>query len=79
MNTKSIINWASSLSNEELEKEYYDAVIDSLGSVTEDMYELGYDILDIKEQEDFEKYKCRKADILCKECIKRGIKLWNET
>lgn len=73
-----IIKWAANLSNEELEKEYYDAVFDSLGSVTEAMYELGYDMRDIKEQEDFEKYKCCKADLLEKECHKRGIKLWEK-
>lgn len=73
-----IIKWAASLSNEELEKEYYDAVFDSLGSVTEEMYDLGYDMRDIKEQEELEKYKCCKADLLEKECCERGIKLWEK-
>lgn len=81
MNTKeknAIVKWAANLSNEELEQEYYDAVFDSLGSVTEDMYDLGYDMQDIEEQEEFEEYKCHKADILEKECSKRGVKLWQE-
>ena len=48
---KDIIKWASVLTDEELEGEYYDAVMDSLGSQTEAMYELGYDMADIVERE----------------------------
>lgn len=48
----SIIKWACTLTDEELEKEYYDAVLDSLGSQTERMYDLGYDISDIRDRED---------------------------
>lgn len=73
-----VTKWAANLSDEELEQEYYNAVSDSLGSVTENMYDLGYDMQDIMEQEKFEKYLCSKADILEKECCKRGIKLWGE-
>ena len=46
-----IEKWAESATDEELEKEYYDSVSSSLGSQTEDMYELGYDLADIKERE----------------------------
>lgn len=73
-----LITWAKGLSNTELEAEYYNAVYDSLGSQTEAMYELGYDMKDIKEQEELEEYKCCKADLLEKECCERGIKLWEE-
>ena len=52
----SIIKWACTLTDEELEKEYYDAVLDSLGSQTERMYDLGYDISDIRDREDYEKF-----------------------
>ena len=45
-----IIKFAEKLTDEELEKEYYDAIYDSLGSQCEDMYELGYDIADIVER-----------------------------
>ena len=39
-------------------------------------YGLGYDMRDIKEQEEHEKYRCDKADILGWLCEQRGIKLW---
>lgn len=71
-----IIKWANTLTNEELEKEYYRAVMDSLGSETEEMYELGWDMRDILEREKFEKWLCKKASLLGKLCEKRGIKLW---
>lgn len=71
-----IIKWAESLTDEELEKEYYDAVFDSLGSQTEDMYELGYDMRDIQEREEHEKYLCQKSGLLEGLCIQRGIELW---
>ena len=74
-----IIKWANSLSNEELEKEYYNAVFDSLGSDTEKMYELGYDIRDIQERERHERYLCQRSSLLGELCEKRGIKLWERS
>lgn len=73
-----LLKWAKGLTNEELKEEYYDAVYNSLGSLTENMYELGYDIRDIEEQEKHEKYLSEKSDILCSLCEERGIKLWGE-
>lgn len=73
-----LIKLANNLSDEQLEDEYYDAVFDSLGSITEKMYNLGYDMRDIKEQEEYEKYRCDKANILCRLCEQRGIKLWED-
>ena len=73
-----LVKWAKSLSNTELETEYYNAVYDSLGSQTEAMYELGYDMRDIQEREEFEKFLSIKADILENECSKRNIKLWEK-
>lgn len=58
------------------ETEYYNTVYDSLGSQTEAMYESGYDMSDIREQEIFEKFLREKSDILESECLKRNIKLW---
>lgn len=75
---KELLRWAESLSNEELENEYYNAVYDSLGSQCESMYEFGYDIRDINEQEEHEKYLRKKADILEKICLERNIKLWKK-
>ena len=75
--TNSILKWAASLSNEELEKEYYNAVFDSLGSQCEDMYELGYDMRDIEERRKHEKYIAEKASLLGQLCEERGINLWN--
>lgn len=73
-----LIKWANTLTNEELEKEYYRAVMDSLGSETEEMYELGWDIQDILEREKFEKWLREKSRLLEKCCGERGIKLWEE-
>ena len=71
-----LIKLANTLSDEELKGEYYDSVFDSLGSITEKMYDLGYDMRDIEEREEYEKYRCDKADILGWLCEQRGIKLW---
>lgn len=74
----SLVKWANTLSDKELKDEYYKAVYDSLGSQTDKMYELGYDMRDIEEQEVYEKYLCEKADILGSICMERGIGIWNE-
>lgn len=71
-----ILKWGETLTNEELEKEYYDSVLDSLGSETDEMYELGYDIRDIEEREKYERFLCEKSDILESLCKDRGIRLW---
>ena len=71
-----LIKWANSLSDEELEKKYYESVYDSLGSQTEEMYERGYDLRDIEEREKYEKYLDEKSSILENLCDKRGIRLW---
>ena len=73
-----IIKWANTLTNEELEKEYYDAVFDTLGSEAEEMYERGYEMVDIIEREKFEKWLGQKSDLLAKLCGERGIKLWED-
>lgn len=71
-----IIKWASTLTDDELEKEYYDATFDTLGSQAEEMYERGWDTQDIIEREKYENWLCQKADLLEDLCYKRGIKLW---
>lgn len=73
-----IQDYINKLSDEELKNEYYDSVYDSLGSNAERMYELGYDIRDIIEEEKCKEYASQKADILENECCKRNIKLWND-
>lgn len=70
--------WTDTLTDEELKKEYYDAVFDSLGSQTEEMYERGYDIVDILEREKYEKWLSRQSDMLEMICSERGIELWEE-
>ena len=67
---------ADELSDKDLEDAYYDAVYDCLGNKTEKMYELGYDPIDIAEQEKCEKYLSEKANVLERLCVERGIKLW---
>ena len=71
-----IIKLASVLSDEELEGKYYDLVYESLGSQTDTMYELGYDMVDIIEQQKYEKFIREECDLIGELCEKRGIKLW---
>ena len=70
--------WTNTLTDEQLEKEYYDAVFNTLGSQAEEMYECGYDIADILEREKFERWLSRQSDMLEAICSERGIKLWEE-
>lgn len=72
------VKWANSLSDAELEKNYYESVLDCLGSEAEEMYERVYDMADILEQEKYERDLMVKADILEDICVKRGIKLWED-
>ena len=73
-----IIKWANTLTDEELEEEYYDAAFETLGSQAEEMYERGWDIQDIIEREEYEKYLGQRADLLESLCYRRGIKLWEK-
>ena len=73
-----IIKWADTLTDDELEKEYYDAAEDTLGSQAELMYEQGWDMQDIIECEKHENWLCQQADLLESLCYERGIKLWGE-
>lgn len=66
------------LSDGQLKKEYYDALYDSLGSQTEEMYECGYDIVDILEREKYERWLSRQRAMLERICSERGIELWEE-
>nr|DAW66278.1 MAG TPA: hypothetical protein [Caudoviricetes sp.] len=70
--------YTDTLTDEELKKEYYDAVFDSLGSQTEEMYERGYDIVDILEREKYERRLSQQSDMLEELCRQRNIKLWEE-
>ena len=73
-----ITKWVNTLTNEELEEEYYRAVFATLGSEAEEMYERGYDMVDILEREKFEKWLGQKSDLIEKLCEERGIKLWED-
>ena len=70
--------WTGTLTDEELKKEYYDALYDSLGSQAEEMYERGYDIADILEREKHERWLSRRSAMLERICSERGIALWEE-
>ena len=71
-----IIKWTNTLTDKELEKEYYDTVFDTLGSQAEAMYEQGWDMQDVIEREKYEKYLSQRADLLESLCYGRGVKLW---
>lgn len=74
----SIIKWAKTLTDDELEKEYYRASLDTLGSQAEAMYERGWDMQDVIEREKYEKWLGQRADLLESLCYGRGIKLWED-
>lgn len=72
-----IIEWANTLTDEEVEKNYYDIVLNvCLNSQVEKMYEYDYSIRDIRDRQKYEEFESKKADILEGLCYKRGIKLW---
>ena len=73
-----IITQSKSMTDKELEKAYYDSVFDTLGCEAERMYELGYDMADIKDREQHEKFLCQKSDLLQELCYERGIRLWEK-
>ncbi len=70
--------WTDTLTDEQLEKEYYDAVFDALGSQAEEMYERGYDEADIREREKYERWLSRRSYMLEEICRERRIVLWEE-
>lgn len=74
-----IIKWANTLTDDELEEEYYRAAWDTLGSEAEEMYERGWDMKDIIERERFERWLIQKSHLLEQICYERGIKLWEES
>ena len=74
-----IIKWANTLTDEELEKEYYHAVMDTLGSEAEEMYERGWDMQDIIERNEYEDWLGQRCDLFERLCYERGIELWGDT
>ena len=74
-----IIKWANTLTDDELEKEYYQALWDTLGSQAEAMYEQGWDMQDVIERNEYEKWLDQKCDLLERLCCERGIELWGDT
>lgn len=75
-----IIKQAKTLSNKELETQYYSLVDESLRSQAEMMYDMGYDVSDIIERQNYERFvreKREKVDLLEQLCVERGITLWN--
>ena len=73
-----IVKYAETLSDEQLLDEYYDCAFESLGSLTEKMYDLGYDESDIRERYRYENFVCQKADILAGLCLERGLCLFDK-
>ncbi len=72
-----ILKQAKTLSNKELETQYYSLVDESLGSQAEMMYDMGYDMSDIIERQNYERFVREKVDLLEQLCVERGITLWN--
>ena len=68
--------WANGLTDDELKAKYCKAVLDTLGSEVEEMYERGYDMQDILEREKYEIDLAVMESILERLCHERGIILW---
>lgn len=75
-NVKKIIDRANTLTDEQLEQEYYRLAYETLGTQVDEMYELGYDLADIAEREEYEKSINEECSVLEALCLERGIKLW---
>lgn len=73
---ENIIKRVKTLSDEELKTQYYSWSDKSLGSQAEMMYDMGYDVSDIIEQQNYERFVREKADLLEQLCIEREIDLW---
>ena len=71
--------WTDTLTDEQLKKEYYDVTFKTLGSLTEEMYDRGYDIADILEREEYEKELSEQSNMLELLCTERNIELWEES
>ena len=71
-----LIKWAETLTDEELLKQYYDAAFDSLGSLCDTMYDMGYEMIDILERREYEKYMAERSSLLGELCCQRGLELW---
>ena len=64
------------LNDDQLLSEYHEQLLNTLGTQTDRMYELGYSMEDIKEREKFEKEMSEELH-LYEECLnKRGIDIW---
>lgn len=75
-NRHEIEKWATTLTDEELERQYYALDYDSSLWQSEQMLEAGYDLADILERRKFEKFMSEKCDLLGYLCEQRDIKLW---
>ena len=70
------LNIVSILPDKELEELYYEMSYDAMGSLSELMFENGYDERDIIEYEKYKKHICDKVRIIEKLCCERGIELY---
>ena len=64
------------MNDNQLLNEYHEQLLNTLGTQTDRMYELGYSMEDIKERERFEKEMSDELH-LCEKCLnKREINIW---
>lgn len=66
----------SLMSDEKLIDYYHKKCLLSLGSQVEDMYNLGYDMVDIEERISYEKYLIEELDIIVGLLKKRNLDPW---
>lgn len=70
-----ILCYCAMLNDKELLERYFEIEFSTLGTQTDQMYDLGYDLVDIREQARYEEYLGLKLDLYEEVCRKRGIKL----
>ena len=73
---KSILNHYINYSDYELYEEYHRLLLESLNDLSEEMYQLGYDIVDIEEYEENQNLLSKKLNVIEKLCNEREIKLF---
>lgn len=73
---KSILNHYINYSDYELYEEYHSLLLESLNDLSEEMYQLGYDIVDIEEYEENQNLLSKKLNVIEKLCNEREIKLF---
>lgn len=73
---KLIIKECNSMNDDQLIDYYHEILLRTLGSQVEDMYNLGYDMVDVEERISYEKYLIEELDIIEGLLKQRNLDPW---